>query len=203
MVTKMKKNNNQMKQIKLPYTPTNTLSITRVIQGVILITVISIISYLLMRATIIKPTSSPENQSALSELTSITQAEIKSDQSGSTVNIRTKKGVNNDEQNDLMEDIKFATKGDGNIRKVKVDGKNVDPTVIKSAMFNNHDFQPRDESKMYKRQKQYDPTQQLPRSHFRKMTYPLVYEHGVLGTDSIGQSNDVRVNIASTGGRMN
>ena len=187
-----KSKNNTRRSSRLPSDSSTRLSFSRVVQGLVLITLVSIVSYFLMRGTL-SGTASPaavENQSASAELHSMTQAEIKSDQSGSTVNIKTRKGVNGAEQNNLMQDIKYATRGDGNIRPVKVDGKALDPTVVKLAMFDNHDFQPRDETAVREKPAHFDTSHQPAKRHFRKMTYPLVHSGGALGTDDMARPQD-------------
>jgi hypothetical protein len=174
--------------------PVPRLTTTRMLQGLALVLAIGFISFLMMRNTSAPPPADAagaaevaraERQSAAQELTSISQATVNSDKTGSLVQINTAKGgVNNDEQKSLMDDIMFATKGDGNLRDVAVDGKVVDPALIKLAMFDNHDFMPRDETKLAEKPKRFDMGSVPQRSHFRKMTYPLVTSHGAVATDT-------------------
>lgn len=163
------------------------LTFMRLMQGLFLIAAVSVISYLMMRGTLSGATTAAatENQTARKELTSISQASMKSDKSATTVNINTPTGVATSDQKSLMDDVQFATKGDGNIRGVKVDGKSLDSALVKLAMFDNHDFVPRDETKIGAKPKRFDIGSAPQRSHFRKMTYPLVTERGPVGTDTM------------------
>lgn len=129
------------------------------------------------------PSVSPPG--ALSQLTSISQASVKSDKSGSLVSIDTATGVASDQQQNLMDDVMFATKGDGVVRDVKVDGTKMDSALVKLAMFDNHDFMPRDEFPQQDKKARYETDTPPQRSHFGKMTYPLVWSGGVLVSDQM------------------
>lgn len=116
-----------------------------------------------------------EKQNAMKELTSLSQASVRSDKSGSLVLIDTPSGVPRDRQAELMEDLKFATKGDGVLRDVVVDGKPLDSAMVKLAMFENHDFMVPDQAKQREVKQQYDTNVQPQRSHFGRMKQPYVW----------------------------
>ena len=103
----------------------------------------------------------------------------------------------------LIEDIQFATKGDGSVREVDVNGKSIDSALVKLAAFENRDFVLRDESTLKQRQGSFVPFTVPQRSHFRAMTYPLVNnDRDRLGNDVFrGGVTDLRVNISETEGR--
>lgn len=105
----------------------------------------------------------------------------------------------------VMDDIKYATKGDGQIRPVVVNRNTVTDELVKLAMFENQDF-------MYRVQAEplpplphlLDPSIGTQKSMFRKMTYPLVteyYSKDRLGTDVMREKDDTRVTISFSGGR--
>lgn len=103
---------------------------------------------------------------------------------------------------DVMSDIKQATKGDGQIRPVYVNGAKVSDDYVKAAMFENQDFMYHLQTPQLSMPHLQDPSNVPQKSMFRKMTYPLVYSNwGALGTDIIGNSNDTRVTVSFTGGR--
>lgn len=134
------------------------------------------------------PTEAMKGGSAMRELTSISQATVNSDKSGSLVSIDTPTGVAGDQQKGLMDDVMFATKGDGTIRDVNVDGKPLDSALVKLAMFDNHDFMPRDEFPQQDKKARFESGTPAQRSHFGKMTYPLVWSGGALVTDQMVRS---------------
>lgn len=103
----------------------------------------------------------------------------------------------------LIEDIQFATKGDGSVREVDVNGKSIDSALVKLAAFENRDFVLRDESTLKQRQGSFASFVAPQRSHFRAMTYPLVNnDRDRLGNDVFsGGSTDLRVNVSESGGR--
>lgn len=103
---------------------------------------------------------------------------------------------------DVMSDIRQATKGDGQIRPVYVNGAKVSDDYVKAAMFENQDFMYHLQTPQLSMPHLQDPSNVPQKSMFRKMTYPLVYSNwGALGTDIIGNSNDTRVTVSFTGGR--
>lgn len=103
----------------------------------------------------------------------------------------------------VLEDLKFATKGDGRLRPTFVDGRPVDTELRTLAMFENQDFMPREtyEFPVKEMPHLYDPTQKKQKSPFRPMTYPLVYDHrgNALGMDVIRDQRDVRTNVSAQG----
>ena len=128
------------------------------------------------------------------------QAVIVSDSDKSKVDVNTN-GKRMDST--LIEDIQFATKGDGSVREIDVNGKSVDSALVKLAAFENHDFVLRDESTLRQRNGSFAVAGAPQRSHFRAMTYPLVNnDRDRLGNDIFsGSSTDLRVNVSDTGGR--
>lgn len=100
-----------------------------------------------------------------------------------------------------MDDIRYATKGDGQIRPVVVNQNAIDNELVKLAMFENQDFMYHLESPIFSLPHLQDPSMAPPKSMFRPMTYPLVWAHGELGMDVIGNSDDTRVTISFTDGR--
>ena len=101
----------------------------------------------------------------------------------------------------VMNDIKYATKGDGQIRPVAVNQKKVDEDLVKLAMFENQDFMYRLQNPEYPMPHLQDQSLGMQKSMFGKMTYPLVWQRGTLGMDVIGEKDDSRVTISFTGGR--
>lgn len=101
----------------------------------------------------------------------------------------------------VLENIKYATKGDGQIRPVAVNGQYVDSDFVKLAMFENQDYMYHLETPISKTPHLQDPNYVPQKSMFRKMTYPLVWQGGPLGMDVIGNRTDSRVTISFTGGR--
>ena len=109
------------------------------------------------------------------------QAEIVSDHSEDAAKlIVSGDSTDKDKSKDVMEAIKTATKGDGTIRPVLKNDQPVDDTIVKLAAFENQDFVLRDEKPQKEQPYSYDPTLAQPRSHFRPMTHPLVWEKGAL-----------------------
>ena len=104
-------------------------------------------------------------------------------------------------EGNIMEDIKFATKGDGQIRPVDVNKRRVDNEFVKLAMFENQDFMYRLQATGENTPHLQDPSLGSQKSMFRKMTYPLVTSRGTLGMDVIGDASDNRVTISFSGGR--
>ena len=98
------------------------------------------------------------------------------------------------------DDIQLATKGDGTIRPVYINGKPVPRELVEDAMFRNQDFMYRtDQFPLHAKPLLADTSMKNQRSMFGKMTFPLAG----LGMDVIrGDSTDTRVNVASTGGRF-
>lgn len=101
----------------------------------------------------------------------------------------------------VINDIKYATKGDGQIRPVFVNEKHVDPDLVKLTMFENQDFMYRLQNPEYPMPHLQDQSIGMQKSMFGKMTYPLVWQKGTLGMDVIGEKDDTRVTISFTGGR--
>jgi hypothetical protein len=102
----------------------------------------------------------------------------------------------------LQADINFATKGDGAMRTVDVNGGKVDPVLVRLAAFENRDFVLPDEHPLTERRAAFDSRAAPQKSHFRAMTHPLVYAGGALAADNMRPgSTDVRASIADTGGR--
>lgn len=104
-------------------------------------------------------------------------------------------------EGNTMDDIKYATKGDGQIRPVGVNGDRVSDDLVKLAMFENQDFMYRLETPIKRTPHLQDPNNLPQRSMFRKMTYPLVWAGGALGMDVMNNTNDTRVTVSFTGGR--
>ena len=149
---------------------------------------------------ILQPTNlSQKASSALSE----SAAKLIADMNTSTANIYaptdTMPGKHGSK---IMNDVKYATKGDGLIRPVDVNGNPLSKELVQLAMFENQDFMFRHEVPEPPGVPHLqDPSQAPQKSHFGPMTYPLVWSKGALGMDVIGESNDTRATISFTGGR--
>lgn len=140
------------------------------------------------------------NKSASSAI-SASSAVVIADMNQSKAEIITPKSDDTPEkEGSIMNDIKYATKGDGEIRPVDVNTRTVDPTLVKLAMFENHDFMPYDETPGMAMPHLQDPMMKRQKSMFRPMTYPLVWQRGELGMDVRGETNDTRVTISFAGG---
>ena len=103
----------------------------------------------------------------------------------------------------IVKNVEDQTQGEGVIRNIGVNGKEVPRQYVEYGLFENHEFYPRkNEFPERDHAHMYDPTVKAPRSHFGPMTYPLVGPIGALGMDYMRAGNDdTRVNIAGTGGR--
>ena len=103
-------------------------------------------------------------------------------------------------QGDKQIDVMRATKGDGVIRPVDVDGKKYPRQMVEESMFNNADFMPViDQFPQSSLPNKYDPTEKEPRSQFGPMTFPF---HG-MGMDVYRRGEkDLTVDIAALGGRF-
>lgn len=98
----------------------------------------------------------------------------------------------------VQDDIALATKGDGQIRPVFINGKPVPRELVEDAMFRNQNFMYRtDQFPLQARPLTEDTSMKGQRSMFGKMTFPFAG----LGMDVIRYRGDTRVNVASTGGR--
>lgn len=98
----------------------------------------------------------------------------------------------------IQDDIALATRGDGQIRPVFINGKPVPRELVEDAMFRNQDFMYRtDQFPLQARPLTEDTSMKGQRSMFGKMTFPLAG----MGMDVIRDRGDTRVNVASTGGR--
>lgn len=150
-----------------------------------------------------KPTSEPTNLGAsASNAISASSAVILADMGLSEAKISTPFKIDSAQgEGTVMEDIKYATKGDGQIRPVSVNKRRVSDDFVKLAMFENQDFMYHLQHPNRPMPHLLDPSNPPQKSMFRKMTYPLVWERGTLGSDVIGNTNDTRVTISFTGGR--
>lgn len=148
-------------------------------------------------------TAEPDNipRSASSAI-SASSAVVLADMNTSAAKIRTPNLQDKaSREGTVINDIKYATKGDGQIRPVIVNNKQVDPDLVKLTMFENQDFMYRLQNPTYPLPHLQDPSIGRQKSMFGKMTYPLVWEKGTLGMDVIGEKDDTRVTISFTGGR--
>jgi hypothetical protein len=96
--------------------------------------------------------------------------------------------------------IKQVTKGDGQIRPIKINGKKVPRPIVQDAMFENQDFMYRtDQFPLKAKANHFDPAKAEPKSQFGPMTFPL----NGLAMDVIrrGSTND-NVSISKQGGRF-
>lgn len=133
---------------------------------------------------------------------SASSAVVLADMSLSQADIKTAPLKDTDaKKGNIMEDIKFATKGDGQIRPVDVNRTRVDNEFVKLAMFENQDFMYRLQATGEETPHLQDPSLGMQKSMFRKMTYPLVTSRGTLGMDVVGDATDNRVTISFSGGR--
>lgn len=124
-------------------------------------------------------------RSASSSL-SASAAVIKSDLGASPAQVRTQAKPQADPrgQSTVIEQIKQATKGDGSLRPVKLNGEEVPRETVELAMFENQDFMPRSEFPAPPEVPNLEDQTALPqKSMFGPMTYPLVWQGGVLGMD--------------------
>lgn len=141
------------------------------------------------------------NQSASSAI-SASSAVVLADMNTSEAKIRTPSSEDTAaREGSIMEDIKYATKGDGQIRPVEVDTNKVDSSLVKLAMFENQDFMYHLETPGQSMPHLQDPSIAPQKNHFRKMTYPLVWSRGTLGMDVLQETDDTRVTVSFEGGR--
>lgn len=151
---------------------------------------------------VLDPSDIPK--SASSAITA-SSAVVLADMNTSKARIETPTTVDGAErEGNIMEDIKYATKGDGQIRPVAVNQTSVDNDFVKLAMFENQDFMYRLQTPIKSTPHLQDPSIGQPKSMFRKMTYPLVFDYfsrSNLGMDVIQNKDDVRATISFTGGR--
>ena len=125
------------------------------------------------------------------------QASVSADNSKDAVGVNT--AQKHESESALIKDIRFATKGDGAVREIDVNGKKVDPVFVKLAAFENNDFVLRDEPQLIGSKAKEDTILAPQRSHFRALTYPLAN----LGNDYFRNgSTDTRVNVSDSGGRL-
>ncbi len=148
---------------------------------------------------VLEPTNiSKSASSAISASSAVVLADMNTSQASiktpSSQDMAAKEGT-------IMEDIKFATKGDGQIRPVDVDNNEVSQDLVKLAMFENQDFMYRLQTPINSMPHLQDPSLAPQKSMFRKMTYPLSWQGGNLGMDVIGQSDDTRVTVSFEGGK--
>lgn len=148
-------------------------------------------------------TAEPDNiKKSASSAISASSAVVLADMSLSPADINTAPMKDTDAtKGNIMEDIKFATKGDGQIRPVDVNKRRVNDEFVKLAMFENQDFMYRLQASGEKTPHLQDPSLGSQKSMFRKMTYPLVTSRGTLGMDVIGDAMDNRVTVSFSGGR--
>jgi hypothetical protein len=66
----------------------------------------------------------------------------------------------------IMQNVRAATKGDGQLRPVVVNGRQVADEYVKAAMFENQDFMPHDEAVLKAVPHLVDPTRRKQRSMF-------------------------------------
>lgn len=134
--------------------------------------------------------------SALDSLKDTSYADLKFNKDKEVVNLRLpEERVPQNKVSDVVSDLKYATKGDGKVRPVEVNSRPVDDKLVELAMFENHDFMPRDEFPQIESAKKVDPTMMMQRSHFREMTFPLVWSKGALGLDTMAK-NPTKVTVA-------
>ncbi len=128
---------------------------------------------------------------------SLSQASVSADNSKDAIGVNTEQ--KHQSESALIKDIRFATKGDGAVREVDVNGKKVDSVFVKLAAFENNDFVLRDEPQLIGSKAKEDAVLAPQRSHFRALTYPLAN----LGNDYFRNgSTDTRVNVSDSGGRL-
>lgn len=176
--------------------PGRPADLFRVIQMGALVTGVVILFYLLVQS--INNTSSEKNTGNLpSTAKSLSQFSVSADTSQDAIGVNTER--KHESESALIKDIRFATKGDGAVRQVDVNGKKVDPVFVKLAAFENHDFVLRDEPHLATSKAKEDSVLAPQRSHFRALTYPLVN----LGNDYFRSgSTDTRVGVSDSGGRL-
>ena len=106
------------------------------------------------------------------------------------------------EEGKIMNDIKYATKGDGQIRQVDVNDNAVSDNLVKLAMFELGDFQYHlQDPELPPEPHLQDPSLLLQKSHFGPMKYPLLrWSKGVLAYDVRTNSMDTRSTISYSGG---
>lgn len=163
------------------------------LKGLLLAAVFVSAFYFIVREIIDNRTQRAEGESV---------AKVLADMSTSKVLLETVASVNaGASRSSLIEDIKFATKGDGTLREVDVNGKKIDSALVKLAAFENRDFVLRDEAPQRPMMLQTDQHMAPQKSHFREMTFPLVFAQGKLGNDIVRDASNLSLNIAETGGR--
>lgn len=189
----------------LPRNADNSTSQTRqlfnMLKGIAFVLVAAALFYLMFRNVLPEAAVASNEQRSASSTLSQSSVKFVADKTTGKVDIEVT-GIPSAGQGGLQDDINFATKGDGAIRTVDVDGNKVDRSLVQMAAFENQDFVLPDEAQVYDRKPLVDIHQAPQKSHFRAMTYPLVYSGGELGDDIMRPgSTDLRVNIAATGGR--
>lgn len=136
---------------------------------------------------------------------SASAAGIKADLSTSLATITTPtqgRGVMPEDRASIVDDLKAATKGDGQLRRVKVDGSKIGREMVHLAMFENQDFNPRLEAPSTAGQSRpnlQDPSQTAQKSFFRKMV-PMGYEWGTLAGDQVHSKKDAMATVSFVGG---
>jgi len=112
--------------------------------------------------------------------------------------IATGKNLESENQVEIFDAIKEITKGDGDLRKIKVNGKKVPRQIVGDAMFENQDFmEVIDQFPLKKKPFYFDGTHKEQKSQFGPMYFP---DRLGLGMDVIRRgSNNDKITISNTG----
>jgi len=104
------------------------------------------------------------------------------------------------DQSAIFASIENITKGDGTVRDVKLNGRDVPREYVLQAMFNNQDFMPQtDQFPVNERPAEFIWSQEKQKSMFGPINRSPLF-HG-LAMDVIGSGEDTSVNISQQGGR--
>jgi hypothetical protein len=117
--------------------------------------------------------------------------------------------VPNNEWGEAVQDLTAFTSQDTKVDKIEIDGQKVDRNIVKSAIFDNANYAPRDETKLVPKMITVDRTVDPPYSHFGPIDTvlgPVPYMNHAMKDALINDvildgSRDNRVVISDTGAR--
>jgi hypothetical protein len=117
--------------------------------------------------------------------------------------------INNSQWGEAVRDLTDFTSQDTKVDKIDIDGKRVDKNIVKSAIFDNANYAPRDETRLVPKMITVDHSKDLPYSHFgpiETVLGPVPYmnhamKDALVNDIFIDGSTDNRVVISDTGMR--
>jgi hypothetical protein len=118
--------------------------------------------------------------------------------------------VPNNEWGEAIQDLTAFTSQDTKVDKIEIDGQKVDKNIVKSAIFDNANYAPRDEAKLVPKMITVDRTMDPPYSHFGPIDTvlaPVPYMNHAMKDALVNDvildgSRDNRVVISNTGARQ-